>query len=100
MTPEEQKLAACLADAVTLVDRWICKNPGLAEAILFTGLPFALMLAAAMAMVSFMRRRRPFAPTFRVFLSDLAISSILLSVVLLAIAVLRGLLDVQSVMMP
>lgn len=100
MTPEEQKLAACLAQAATSLDRWICAHPSLAEAVLFTGLPFALMLAAAMAVVSFMRRRRPFAPTLPMFLSDLGISSALLAVLLLAIAVLRGLLDVQSVMMP
>lgn len=100
MTPEEQKLASCLVQAMNSLDRWICKNPGLAESVLFTGLPFALMLAAAMAVVSFMRRRHPFAPTLPMFLSDLGISSALLAILLLAIAFLRGLLDVQSVTMP
>lgn len=100
MTPQEQKLASCLSYAKTAVDRWICENPGLADAVLFTGLPFALMLAVAMAVVSFMRRRHPFAPTLPTFFSDLAISSTLLMVVLLAFAFLRGLLDVQDVTAP
>lgn len=100
MTPEEQKLASCLAQAVTSLDRWICENPGLAEAVLFTGLPFALILAAAMAAVSLIRRRHPFAPTFPTFLSDLVVSSALLGVVLLAIAFLRGLLETQGAVAP
>lgn len=100
MTPEEQKLASCLSEATTSLNRWICKHPGLAESVLFTGLPFALMLAAAMAVVSFMRRRHPFAPTFSMFVSDLVVSSVLLAVVLLAIAFLRGLLETQGAVAP
>lgn len=100
MTLQEQKLVSCLSYAKTAVDRWICEHPGLAESILFTGLPFFLMLAAAMAVVSFMRRKHPFAPTLSTFLSDLVVSSALLGVVLLAIAFLRGLLETQGAVAP
>lgn len=100
MTPEEQKLASCLTEASSALDRWICMNPGLSEAVLFTGLPFVLMLTTSLAIVSFMRRRRPFAPTLPMFFSDLGVSSALLAALLLAIAMLRELLDLQRMTAP